>query len=217
MTDFLSSFDPALVLAYLVMMTTFNLSPGPAVLKVVSDAIAHGIRPAHASIGGIFAANMMYALLAVLGMGALIVAFPTLFEIIKWIGVAYLLYLASNMLSGAFRRHEISAPAKPLKSGRSLFLSSFAVQGANPKSVLTFCVTLPIFAGAGEGIELRMLALALLNNLLEYPVLLTYSYLGSKAARIAANTRFNKVTNLASATALGVAATMVARTSLPAR
>jgi len=216
-TDFLSSFDLTLVAAYVVMMMTLNFSPGPAVLKVISDAVAHGIRPAHASMGGIFAANMMYAVLAVLGMGALILAFPALFEIVKWLGVAYLLFMAFNMLRSAFRKTDMRKTKTREKSGRSLFLSSFAVQGANPKSVLTFCVTLPIFAGPGEGIEYRMIALALLNNFLEYPVLLIYSYLGSKAAQAAANTRFSRAIDIASATALGAAATMVARTSLPAR
>lgn len=216
-TEFLSSFDPALFIAYVVLMMSFNLTPGPAVLKVVSDAVRFGVRPAHFSMAGIFAANMMYALLAVAGMGALITAFPVLFEVIKWVGVAYLLWLAVKALGRAWRPHSQAAAGQPPRTGRSLFLTSFAVQGANPKSVLTFCVTLPVFAGPGDGIEWRMMALALLNNFLEYPVLLTYSLAGSGAARMATASRFKRFSDLASATALGAAATMVARTSLPSR
>ncbi len=215
--DFIASFDPALVAAYVVLMMSFNVTPGPAVLKVVSDAVSHGLRPAHASIAGIFSANMTYAFLAAAGMGALINAFPVLFEIIKWVGVAYLTWLALIIVRKALSRSNDAAVARSPRSAGSLFLTSFAVQGANPKSVLTFCVTLPVFAGPGDGIEWRMMALALLNNFLEYPVLLTYSWLGSRTARLAARTSFRKITYFASASTLGIAATMVARTSLPSR
>ncbi|PLX44776.1 MAG: LysE family translocator [Hyphomicrobiales bacterium] len=215
-TSFLSSFDAGLFVAYVVLMMSFNLTPGPAVMKVVSDAVRYGVRPAHFSMAGIFAANMMYALLAVAGMGALIAAFPILFEAIKWIGVAYLTWLAVKAAARAWAPAERAVAAPPQRAG-SLFLTSFAVQGANPKSVLTFCVTLPIFAGPGDGIEWRMMALALLNNFLEYPVLLTYSLAGAGAARMAAAGRFRRFADLAGATALGAAAAMVARTSLPSR
>ncbi len=215
--SFLSSFDTTLVAAYIAMMMTFNISPGPAVLKVVSDAVNHGVRPAHTSMAGVFAANMMYAFLATAGMGALILAFPQLFEIVKWVGVTYLVYLALRFLRNGMARSGASELMPPARSAKSLFWSSFAIQGANPKSVLTFCVTLPIFAGAGEGIEYRMMALALLNIILEYPVLLFYAWLGSSAARVAKNKRFKIFADFASTTALGIAATMIARTSLPSR
>ncbi|MDP2119841.1 MAG: LysE family translocator [Hoeflea sp.] len=217
LNDFAASFDFDLVVAYAVLTLTLNLTPGPAVLKVVSDSIAHGVGPAHASMAGIFSANMMYALLATAGMGTLIAAFPVLFEIIKWCGAAYLIWLAVGVLRRAYLRSDAQPePRKPASSG-SLFVTSFASQGANPKSVLAFCVTLPVFAGPGDGIELRMLVLAVLSTAIEYPTLLIYSWLGSRTARLAGNTRFKKGTELASASALGLAAMMVARTTLPSR
>ena len=213
----LSGFDPVLVSTFIIMILAFIFTPGPAVLKVVSDAMANGVGRSHASMMGVFAANLMYALLAVAGMSALIFAFPILFEVIKWVGVAYLLHLAfKSFRNAASARKSFAGPA-PRRSPCALFWSSLAIQGANPKSVVSFCVILPLFAGEGAGIEGRMIILALISIALEYPALLLYALLGSTAARYAVTARSQRIMNVISGCTLGVAAWMIARTSLATR
>ncbi len=217
MLEIFSTFDPVLVGAYIVTLSAMNFTPGPAVLKVVSDSISNGVGPAHASMLGILSANFMYALLAVAGMGALIITFPIVFEIIKWVGVGYLLFLAFKIITQRVSTVKKSDLRVERSSLKKLFWTSFATQGANPKSVLSFCVMLPIFAGAGEGIEIRMLLLALLNMVLEYPALLFYSLIGSVASKFAISSISRKLLNLVSGFGLGIAAIMVARTSIQQR
>ncbi len=214
MLEILKSFDLTLVLAYVATFVALNFTPGPAVLKVTSDAISNGIGPAHASMAGIFTANMMYALLAAAGMSALLLAFPVVFELVKWIGVGYLAWLAARTLYSVFTAKNMMAKPSSKRSKKALFWSSFAIQGANPKSVLSFVVMLPVFAGAGEGIELRMMMLALFNVVLEYPALLFYSILGSTAAKFAVSTFSRRILSFISGCGLALAALMIARTSL---
>lgn len=202
------------LLAFITANAALNFSPGPAVLKVVGDSIGNGVAKAHASMAGVFVANFMYAILSVLGVSTLIFAFPWMFEIIKWAGVSYLVFLSIKTMKNAIRAKTITATNQQSRSIKFLFWSSFAMQGANPKSVLFFAAMLPVFAGEGAGVEMRMLSLALLALLLEYPALLMYSVLGSRAAKLAISQRARASMDFIAGGAIGLAALMVARTSL---
>jgi len=217
MNEIFASFDLTLVLGFIATFMALNFTPGPAVLKVVSDAITNGVGPAHASMAGIFTANLMYAILAAAGMSALLLAFPVIFETVKWLGVAYLVWLALNTFRSIFTAHSSAAKPVEKRTPKALFWSSFAIQGANPKSVLSFGIMLPVFAGSGEGIELRMMLLALLNMLLEYPALLFYAVVGSSASKFAVTTFSRRMLSFVSGCGLAFAAFMIARTSIQQR
>ena len=217
MNELFSSFDLALVLGFIATFMALNFTPGPAVLKVVSDAVTNGVGPAHASMAGVFAANLMYALLAAAGMSALLLAFPVIFETVKWIGVAYLTWLAFSTFKTMFVLNSVASDRVKKRTPKALFWSSFAIQGANPKSVLSFGIMLPVFAGAGEGIEMRMMVLALFNVVLEYPALLFYAVVGSSASKFAVTTFSRRILSFVSGCGLGFAAFMIARTSIQTR
>jgi homoserine/homoserine lactone efflux protein len=111
---------------------------------------------AQASILGILAANALYCALAVLGLGAVILAAPSLFEIITWCGVASLAWLGLKALRAARRSGPPLAASVLRARPLALFRQSFVLQGASPGSVLYFCTLLPVFAGAAEGAPARI-------------------------------------------------------------
>jgi homoserine/homoserine lactone efflux protein len=196
--------------------TTFlmNITPGPAVMQVIGHSMSNGWKASQASILGIFAANAMYCALSVLGLGAIILAAPSLFEVIKWCGVSYLGWLGLKALGSALRAG--GPPPAPTLRARplALFRQSFVLQGANPKSVLYFCTLLPVFAGDAEGGPLRIAVLGLVATSMEYPVLLGYSLLASQASRWFRGTVGARVLDGASGTALLAAAGSVATATL---
>lgn len=212
--DILYSFDFTLVAGFIVTFMALNFTPGPAVLKVVGDSMSNGLGRTHASMAGVFAANFMYAVLAAAGMSALLLSFPMLFELVKWIGVAYLCWLAYKSFRTALNASLGEAREQQKKSSLRLFLSSFAMQGANPKSVLSFGAMLPVFAGEGDGMALRMLALAAFNMVLEYPALLLYAYLGTRASRFAVSPKARSLMNAITGATLISAAYLISRTTL---
>jgi homoserine/homoserine lactone efflux protein len=76
-------------------MTEFLLSqtPGPAVLLVVSHGMKVGFRPSLRGTLGVLAGNAIYFVLSALGLGALLLASATLFQAIRWLGAAYLVFI----------------------------------------------------------------------------------------------------------------------------
>jgi homoserine/homoserine lactone efflux protein len=210
----LQALDAAALLAFATTTLLMNITPGPAVMQVVGHSIGNGWRASQASILGIFAANALYCALSVLGLGALILAAPSLFEVIKWCRVAYLAWIGLKAVRAALRpgppRETPSVRARPL----ALFRQSFVLQGANPKSVLYFCALLPVFAGEAEGAPLRIAVLGLVATVMEYPVLLGYSLLAARASAWFSGTVGPRLLDGAAGAALLAAAGSVATSTL---
>ena len=202
------------LIAFAATTTIMNVTPGPAVMQVIGHSLGNGWRASQASILGILAANALYCALSVLGLGALILTAPSLFEVLKWCGVSYLAWLGLKALRAATRAGApLPVPvlrARPL----ALFRQSFVLQGANPKSVLYFCTLLPVFAGEAEGAPLRIAVLGLVATVMEYPVLLGYSLLAARASRWFRGSAGRRVLDGLSGTALFAAAGTVAGNTL---
>ena len=70
-----------------------SITPGPGVFSSLSSGLRHGVRPGAWNGVGMQAANLMLVAIVSLGLGAILLASETLFTLVKWIGVAYLVYL----------------------------------------------------------------------------------------------------------------------------
>jgi len=204
----------SLLLAFVGTNFLLNITPGPAVLQVVGHSLGNGWKRTHASILGILAANAMYCMMSALGLSLLILSVPSLFEAIKWCGAGYLMWIGVRTLKSALSMDVPRMAAMRSASALTLFKQSFFLQGANPKSVLFFCAMLPTFAGPADGADQRILILGFLAIVLEYPVLLVYSLLGSRISAVTRNVTAQRVLQTAAGLSLIGAATMVARTSL---
>lgn len=206
--------EMSLLIAFVGTNFLLNITPGPAVLQVVGHSLGNGWQRSQASILGILSANAMYCMMSALGLSALILAVPALFDIIKWCGAGYLIWIGLRMLVCAFRTNVMDVTASTAASPITLFKQSFLLQGANPKSVLFFCAMLPTFAGSADGAGQRIFLLGLCAIALEYPVLFAYSLLGARMSGLAKNIVARRALQAGSGLSLIGAASLVARTSL---
>jgi homoserine/homoserine lactone efflux protein len=169
--------------AFCVLELVLCLTPGPAVLYVLSTALARGPRAGLAGAAGIVAGNSLYFVLSAVGVAAIILASNRLFTVVKWIGAAYLIYLGLRM---AFARREAMAELRPVAVSRA-FLRGFAVQAANPKALAFFVALLPQFVDPNSAVGLQILILGVSSQLIEIAVLAFYVWLTGKARSLAAS------------------------------
>lgn len=128
--------------AYLATLLIFMVTPGPSHLLMLSNSMTHGFRPSLATAVGDLSANSLQILAAGLGLASLVLASQEAFTVVKWAGVAYLVYLGIQKIRTAGRM----APAGAAGPGRrSLFLQGFLTSAVNPKAVVFFAGLFPLF------------------------------------------------------------------------
>ena len=80
--------------AFLGAAVAISVSPGAGAIQSMATGLAHGVRRGYWSIAGLEIGLMMQLAVVALGLGAVLAASATAFTAVKWIGVAYLVYLA---------------------------------------------------------------------------------------------------------------------------
>lgn len=137
----------------------FMITPGPSHLLMLSNSMTHGFRPSLATAAGDLTANALQMLAAGLGLAALLVASQQALAVVKWLGVAYLIWMGVRMLRQA------SAPSVGGQKGgrgtaRALWLQGFLTSAANPKAVVFFAALFPQFIEADRPFVPQFLALS---------------------------------------------------------
>jgi threonine/homoserine/homoserine lactone efflux protein len=124
--------------------TLILVIPGPTILLVISQAVAHGRRSVIPLVVGVLLGDFTAMTFSLLGLGALMSTSAALFIIFKWIGAIYLVYLGIKLLKLNFEKPSVQNISENA-SARSLFRSSFIVTALNPKSIAFFIAFLPQF------------------------------------------------------------------------
>lgn len=137
--------DPVLLLAFIPAGLALNLTPGADMMFCLGQGLRAGPRAAIAASAGISVGAFVHTGLAGLGLGALVAAVPLAFEVIRWIGVAYLLWLAVQTL-----RHRSTTDVTPVAPRRA-FRAGLMVNLTNPKVILFVLAFVPQFVNPEAG------------------------------------------------------------------
>jgi threonine/homoserine/homoserine lactone efflux protein len=122
----------------------FAIIPGPTVILVLGQAISHGRRSVMPLVSGVLLGDFVAMTLSLIGLGAVLATSATLFLILKWFGVGYLIYLGIKTWREV-PEHGLSPISVPDISKVNLFKSSFLVTALNPKDIVFFVAFLPQF------------------------------------------------------------------------
>jgi threonine/homoserine/homoserine lactone efflux protein len=122
--------------------------PGPAVLYVVVQGAEQGRRVGLASVAGIHLGTLVHVAAATVGLSALIVASSLAFNVVKYAGAAYLIYLGIRKLLG---RDDVEQVGRRRESLRHAFVRGAVVNVLNPKTALFFLALLPQFVDTDRG------------------------------------------------------------------
>jgi RhtB (resistance to homoserine/threonine) family protein len=139
---------------WLFVMMTFVVSatPGPNMLLVMSSSARFGLRAALLTMGGCMTSLMAMMSISAAGLGALILAFPAVFEVLRLAGAAYLAYLGYQSWRAPVAPDSDDAPASPAGATtyQALFRQGVLVAASNPKAILFAAAFFPQFLNANS-------------------------------------------------------------------
>ncbi len=141
--------DPALLAGFVAIVLGFVFIPGPATLLTMARSAGSGTRVGVATALGIAAGDVVHTVLAVVGISAIIAASAVLFQIIKYAGAAYLIFLGVRaILDGG----SVVTPGKVMAIGEATaFRQAVIAEILNPKTALFFLAFLPQFVRPENG------------------------------------------------------------------
>jgi threonine/homoserine/homoserine lactone efflux protein len=171
------------------------LTPGPAVLYVISSGLRAGVRKSIASTLGILAANAVYFAISGSGVGAILIASYNLFFAVKWLGAAYLVYIGLRALFGKASIIPAEEGVPERIGGWRLFRDGFILQAANPKAIVFFTALLPQFIDPHSSIVLQVVILGVTSNVIEFLILLGYGAAAGRALALARQPHYATWTN----------------------
>ncbi|MDQ4086810.1 MAG: LysE family translocator, partial [Pseudomonadota bacterium] len=148
-------------LAFVVAGLALNIVPGADMTFIIASAARGGRRDGIIAALGIGAGTLFHIVAAVLGLSAILASSQTAFDVIKWIGAAYLLWIAFTLVRGEAAPQE-EASRRPRGSGLRLFRAAVLVNVLNPKVALFFLAFLPQFVDPEAAVPaLQILCLGL--------------------------------------------------------
>lgn len=186
--------DPALFLAFMAAAVALNLTPGPDMTYVATRTIAEGRGAGVASALGIGAGSLVHTLLAAFGLSSLLVYAPYAFDIVKYAGAAYLVWIAIRLWRESSEAQGVATDLVRLGARRA-FAEGLLTNVLNPKVALFFLALLPQFIDPASGsVAGQMLTLGLAFTLSGTLVNAGVALLVARAqGRLRSSARFGQV------------------------
>ena len=147
MIETLFTFEASTLLAFMSASVILYLTPGADMMFTIASGAAGGPRVGLAAAVGISLGVLTHVAIAVVGVAALILAYPAAYDAIRWVGVAYLVFLAVQMWRADPTIEEVSGSAAVWRALRRGFVTNIL----NPKVALFVMAFLPQFTDPANG------------------------------------------------------------------
>lgn len=182
-------------LTFFIAAWLISLSPGAGAVAAMSAGLNHGFTRGYVMSFGLILGIWTQVLVVGLGLGALIAASSLAFAIVKWLGVAYLVWLGIK---------QWRAPARPLVdtdadaagvSARSLILRGWMINAVNPKGTVFLLAVVPQFLDLSRSLVPQYLVIAATLAFTDLVVMGGYTALAAKLLRLLKSPRQIKALN----------------------
>ena len=175
--------DLTVWLTYLLATIILSLTPGPGVFSSLSSGLHHGFRLGLWNGVGMQASNIVSVAIVGLGLGAILLASETLFTVVKWLGVAYLIYLGIVTWRSKPRAFEDSGDDSA-KGAADVFMRGFLVNITNPKGIIFFAAIFPQFIDVARPQAMQYVILGATTVATDLVIMMGYTALAAKVFRV---------------------------------
>jgi threonine/homoserine/homoserine lactone efflux protein len=186
-----------------------SASPGPGLAAIVARVLGRGAKQAISFTVGVAMGDVVWLTLAVCGLALLAQTFHVVFLAVKWLGIAYLLYLAWLMWTAPVSAHDIAADTRQ-ESHLTLFLAGLAVTMGNPKVMVFYLALLPTILDLNTITILGYVELVAATICILAVVFGAYVALAARARHMFKSPKAIRIANRSSAAAMTGAAAWVA-------
>ena len=169
---------------YFVSVFILTASPGPSALLCMTKAVNSGQSAAtYAAMGSLCAITLILSA-SFMGLGVLIATSELAFNVIKWLGAGYLVYLGIKAFLSDGETLALSQSLKSEKRNRfSHFLNGFIVGASNPKAIVFFTALFPQFINPNGSLLNQYVIFTSTFVVLELSWLMAYVFLGVKSSK----------------------------------
>ncbi|MEZ5738273.1 MAG: LysE family translocator [Burkholderiaceae bacterium] len=159
-------------------------TPGPTTLLALNNGARRGLGFALPGIAGAICSDIVLIAAVAGGLGAVLAASVWLFELLRWIGVAYLAWLGWQALRNAIQPGSAMATSPaPSDPSRAVMRRSFVVAVTNPKGYLFFSALLPSIIDGQTAVLPQYLMLTVIFVVIDATVMLAYAAIGAVGVR----------------------------------
>ncbi|MCB9994193.1 MAG: LysE family translocator [Hyphomicrobiaceae bacterium] len=195
-------------LPYVIALGIAAAIPGPGIAACVGKALGSGFRPAFYFTIGLIAGDLTYLTFAVLGLSAIATLFSGIFILIRYLGAAYLLWLAWSFWRAGIDPEKIQA-----RQGSGFWPSvvgGYMLTLGNPKTIIFYMALLPTVVDLTAVSQLDFVMLAIATVAVLLAVVVPYIALASRARAFLTNPKALRILNRSAATAMAGAAAFIA-------
>ncbi len=202
--------EPTSLLIFAGALLVAAGSPGPSIAALVARVIAKGFRDVFPFLAAMWIGEAIWLSMAVFGLAFVAQTFHLAFVIVKWVGVAYLAYLAWKMWTAPVAVRDGSMPRED--SPAKLFMAGMAVTLGNPKIMMFYLALLPTIIDLGSVSVIGWAELTATMAIVLVAIDLTWVLAAAQARKLLKSARAMKIANRVSATTMaGAAAAIAAR------
>ncbi|UTO19392.1 LysE family transporter [Acinetobacter sp. Z1] len=180
--------------AFMLACWAISVSPGAGAIASMSSGLNYGFRHGYWNALGLQIALLIQILIVAAGVGVLFATTPLAFQIVKWFGVAYLMYLAYQQWTAPIKTIQIEHEQKN-KSALTLVFHGFVVNMSNPKAIVFLLAVLPQFLDLSRPQAPQYSIMAITMVTIDLIVMAAYTGLASKVLRLLRSPRQQKYLN----------------------
>lgn len=185
-------------LAFFAASWAISISPGAGAVAAMSAGLNHGFRRGYITTFGLVLGIWVQVVVVSLGLGALVATSSTAFAVVKWLGVAYLVYLGIQ---------QWRAPATPMAAKteegaavvtrRSMVLRAVMINAVNPKGTVFLLAVVPQFINPAQPLVMQYVVIALTLGLTDLVVMFGYTALAARVLGALKSAAHMRLTNRA--------------------
>ncbi|MCY1233374.1 Homoserine/homoserine lactone efflux protein [compost metagenome] len=182
-------------LAFLVACWVISLSPGAGAIASMSSGLQYGFLRGYWNALGLQIGLALQIAIVAAGVGAILATSALAFSLIKWFGVAYLVYLAVKQWKALPSDMADNASARPIGRPLTLVLRGFLVNFSNPKAIVFMLAVLPQFIDPHAPLVEQYLVMGVTMITVDLIVMAGYTGLAARVLRLLRTPRQQRVMN----------------------